>query len=134
MLLSRRLSQRVIRASLSLGTLALLVSSGFAATPQAVNLGPEDQSKPISVTVWLHPHNKATLDSMVQDMYDKSSPSYHRFLTLKEFNKQFAPTAKDAATVRDFLNSSQSNSDGSTSSHRVRAPRPRGLRRCSQSP
>ena len=105
MLLSRRLSQRVIRASLSLGTLALLVSSGFAATPQAVNLGPEDQSKPISVTVWLHPHNKATLDAMIQDMYDKSSPSYHRFLTLQEFNKQFAPTAKDAATVRDFLNS-----------------------------
>jgi subtilase family serine protease len=102
---SKHLSRIGGRFSLSLGTLALIVSSGFAATPQTTNLGHEDQSRPISVTVWLNLHNKATLDAMVQDMYDKSSPNYHRFLTLKEFNKQFAPTAKDAATVRDYLTS-----------------------------
>ncbi len=101
---SKHLSQIGVRFSLSLGSLALIVTSGFAATPQATNLGPEDQSKPISVTVWLNLHNKATLDAMVQDMYDKSSPNYHRFLTLSEFKKQFAPTAKEAATVRDYLN------------------------------
>ena len=100
MFLRRRLQQMCM----SLGTCALMVSSGLAASPsQSTNLGPEDQSKQISVTVWLNLHNKAALDSMVQGMYDKSSPNYHRFLTMKEFKTQFAPTAKDAATVRDFL-------------------------------
>src|ERR1700722_13816146 len=69
--LNRRLAQMGIRVSLSLGTLAFMVSSAFAATPQATNLGPEDQSKQISVTVWLNMHNKAALDTMVQQMYDK---------------------------------------------------------------
>jgi subtilase family serine protease len=101
--LNRRLAQMGIRVSLSLGTLAFMVSSAFAATPQATNLGPEDQSKQISVTVWLNMHNKAALDTMVQQMYDKGSPNYHKFLTLKEFKAQFAPTANEAATVRDFL-------------------------------
>jgi subtilase family serine protease len=81
-----------------------MVSSGLAASSiQSTNLGPEDQSKQISVTVWLNLHNKAALDAMVQGMYDKTSSNYHKFLTMKEFKTQFAPTAKDAATVRDFL-------------------------------
>jgi subtilase family serine protease len=102
--LSKRLSQLGIRISLSLGVLTLIVGSGFAATPnQSTNMGPEDESKQISVTVWLNLHNKAALDTMVQQMYDKTSPNYHQFLTLKQFKAQFAPTAKDAATVRDFL-------------------------------
>jgi subtilase family serine protease len=102
--LSRRLSQIGIGVSLSLGALALIVSSAFAATPQVTkNLGPEDQSKPISVTVWLNLHNKAALDTAVEQMYDKSSPNYHKFLTREEFKTQFAPTAKDTATVSKFL-------------------------------
>jgi subtilase family serine protease len=100
MFLRRRLQQMCM----SLGTCALMVSSGLAASSsQSTNLGPEDQSKQISVTVWLNLHNKAALDAMVQGMYDKTSPNYHKFLTMKEFKTQFAPTAKDAATVRDFL-------------------------------
>ncbi len=102
--LSRRLSQIGIGVPLSLGALALIVSSAFAATPEVTkNLGPEDQSKPISVTVWLNLHNKAALDTAVEQMYDKSSPNYHKFLTMKDFKTQFAPTAKDTATVSKFL-------------------------------
>jgi subtilase family serine protease len=67
------------------------------------DLGPEDQSKQISVTVWLNLHNKAALDTIVEQMYDKTSPNYHKFLTMKEFKTQFAPTAKDIAAVRNFL-------------------------------
>ena len=99
----RPLPQMCIRISLSLGMLALMIGSGFAAPTLQTTLGPEDQSKQISVTVWLNLHNKASLDAMVQDMYDSSSPNYHKFLTLKDFKAQFAPTAKDAATVRDYL-------------------------------
>jgi subtilase family serine protease len=100
---NRRLSQMCIRASLSLAIFALATGSGFAASSQATTPSPEDESGQISVTVWLNLHNKAALDDMVQDMYDKTSPNYHRFLSLKDFKEQFAPTAKEAATVRDFL-------------------------------
>jgi subtilase family serine protease len=86
-----------------LGVLALVAGSAFAAPPQATNMGPEDQSKQISVTVWLNLHNKAALDTMVQQMYDKTSANYHQFLTLKQFNDQFAPTAKEAGVVSVFL-------------------------------
>jgi len=103
--LNRRLSQLGVQVCLSLGILALIATPGFSAsTTDTKIMGPENESKQISVTVWLNLHNKATLDAMVQDMYDKSSPNYHRFLTLSEFKKQFAPTAKEAATVRDYLN------------------------------
>ena len=101
--LNRRLSRMGILASLSLGIFALMTGSGFAATHMQADLGPEDQSKQISVTVWLNLHNKAALDTIVEQMYDKTSPNYHKFLTMKEFKTQFAPTAKDIATVRNFL-------------------------------
>ncbi len=67
------------------------------------NLGPEDQAKQITVTVWLNQHNKADLDALVQQMYDKTSPNYHHWLTLEQYAAKFAPTAKEAAMVRDFL-------------------------------
>jgi subtilase family serine protease len=96
------------RVSLSLTLAAVLgvlamAGSAFAAPPQATNMGPEDQSKQISVTVWLNLHNKAALDTMVQQMYDKTSANYHQFLTMKQFNDQFAPTAKEAGVVSAFL-------------------------------
>jgi subtilase family serine protease len=71
--------------------------------PAATNLGPEDPDLQISVTVWLNLHNRSTLDALVQDIYDETSPSYHHFLTMAEYKTQFAPTANDAAVVGDFL-------------------------------
>src|ERR1700722_3053272 len=56
--------------------------AGAQSSPQpATNLGPEDPDTQISLTVWLNLHNRSTLDALVQDMYDKTSASYHRFLT-----------------------------------------------------
>jgi subtilase family serine protease len=90
--------------AVALGVFALTAGLAFAApAAQGTNMGPEDASKQISVTVWLNLHNKAALDTAVQQMYDKTSPNYHKFLTLKQFNEQFAPTAKEAGVVRDFL-------------------------------
>lgn len=86
-----------------LGVLALTVGSAHAASPTPAVVGPEDQNKQISVTVWLNLHNKATLDDMVKNMYDESSPNYHHFLTKDQYQSQFAPSAADAAQVRSFL-------------------------------
>src|ERR1700721_3395785 len=93
-----------IRPSLWLAVLALMLSPVVVAAPnQGTNMGPEDESKVISVTVWLNFHNKAALDSLVQQMYDKNSPNYHHWLTMEQYKTPIDPTAKDAAVVRDFL-------------------------------
>jgi subtilase family serine protease len=84
-----------IRLSLWLAVLALMLSPVVVAAPnQGTNMGPEDESKVISVTVWLNFHNKAALDSLVQQMYDKDSPNYHHWLTMGEYKTQFAPHRK----------------------------------------
>ncbi|MGA7380247.1 MAG: S53 family peptidase [Terriglobales bacterium] len=87
---------------------ALLAVSGFAqssgrAVAKTQNLGPENPSKVITVTVWLQQHNKAALDEMVRSMYRPGSQTYHHFLTREQYRSQFAPTAADAAQVRDYL-------------------------------
>jgi subtilase family serine protease len=82
-------------------------SSSFLANAQ--NLGAEDASKEISVTVWLQLRNKAALDSMVRDIYDTNSPNYHHFLTREQYRSQFAPSAQDAGTVRAYLSSNKLN-------------------------
>jgi subtilase family serine protease len=84
---------------------ALAVPAHGIASNQRVNLGPEDQSAQISVTVWLKLRNEAALDALLQQMYDKNSPNYHRWLNAGQFKSQFGPTAQDVATVRDFLES-----------------------------
>ena len=86
---------------LGLGVFAL--AAGTASAQQMAKMGPEDSTKQISVTVWLNLHNKATLDSMVEQMYDPNSRNYHHFLTMAEAKKQFLPTTEDVATVRSFL-------------------------------
>jgi subtilase family serine protease len=100
MRLPSRVSQMGVRLSLWLGVLALMAGSAFA---QGTNMGPENEGRQISVTVWLNLHNKAGLDALVQELYDKDSPNYHHFLTMEQFKTQFSPTAKEAATVRDYL-------------------------------
>jgi len=88
---------------LGLAVFVFMAGPAFATPNQGTNLGPEDLNKQITVTVWLNLHNKATLDSMVEAMYDPDSPSYHHFLTLEQYKTQFAPTAKEAAAVSKFL-------------------------------
>ncbi|MGA7300543.1 MAG: S53 family peptidase [Candidatus Sulfotelmatobacter sp.] len=90
--------------------LTLLAVTGFAlsagrSAQKAQNLGPEDPSKVISVTVWLNQHNKATLDELVREMYRPGSPTYHHFLTHAQYLSRFAPTTGDAAQVREYLTS-----------------------------
>ena len=89
-----------VRVCFCFAVVALLAGSAFG---QGTQLGPEDSEKQISITVWLNLHNKADLDALVRDLYDKNSASYHHWLTMQQFKSRFAPTAKEAAVVRDFL-------------------------------
>lgn len=97
--------------------LAMSACLAFAATTYTISnntprlpsnariLGPENAAKSMTVTLWLKQHNKAELDALVKQMYQKGSPNYHKFLTRDQYNARFAPTAQDAAAVRTFLTS-----------------------------
>ncbi|HTA51563.1 MAG TPA: protease pro-enzyme activation domain-containing protein [Candidatus Acidoferrum sp.] len=100
---SGRLSQLTAVFCVFLGLLAPLARKAAAAPNQGTNMGPEDTSKVISVTVWLNLHNKPALDALAQQIYDKGSPNYHQWLTISQFRAQFAPTAQDVTGVREFL-------------------------------
>jgi subtilase family serine protease len=71
----------------------------------AKNLGTEDPSKLMEVSLWLQPHNRAQMDQLASDLYDRNSPNYRHFLTSAQFASRFAPSAAEAKTVREFLES-----------------------------
>jgi kumamolisin len=49
------------------------------------------------------PHrNQAALDSLLQELYNPSSPSYRNFLTVEEFTTMFGPSQEDYDAVRSF--------------------------------
>ena len=74
---------------------------GFVAT--AKQIGRENASKTMSVTLWLKLRNQATLDRLAGELYDKNSPNYRHWLKAAELKEKFAPSAQDVKTVRQFL-------------------------------
>ncbi len=103
----RRIFPAVVLACLAVMLMAVPAFSQAAnssrALPNTQILGAEDQSKQISVTLWLNQHDKAGFDDLVRQMYDRNSPNYHHWLTLNEYKARFAPTAGDLAVVRQHL-------------------------------
>jgi len=100
---NRGVSRWRVAVPVWLGIVLLMAASAVAAPPQAATTGPANPNAQISVTVWLTLHNKATLDAMVSDMYDENSANYHQFLTPAQYKAQFAPSAKDVASVASYL-------------------------------
>src|SRR5271157_2559891 len=92
-----------------------LSSSAFAANGQvlanstprfvqnAQNLGPENPSKVINITVRLRQHNLAERDALPKQLYDPKSPLYQHWLTPAEYAARFGPTAQEGTVVKDFL-------------------------------
>jgi subtilase family serine protease len=76
---------------------------GYVAT--ARNLGHEDATKVIEVSVWLKMHQRNQFDALAQSLYDRTSANYHRWLKPQEIAARFAPTAQEVKTVREFLTS-----------------------------
>src|SRR5208282_6216543 len=69
----------------------------------AKNLGTENPSKTIEVSVWLQPHNRDEMDKLARQLYDKTSPNYRHFLSNSQIASRFAPSAEEAKTVKEFL-------------------------------
>jgi len=70
------------------------VSTGVAAR---VGDAPSSQSLKLALNLPLR--NEAELDSLIQQIYDPSSPNYHHYLTSQEFTDRFAPTQADYDAV-----------------------------------
>ena len=104
---ARRIFPAVVLACLAILLIAVPAFSQSARGVRDMSkvqiLGAENQSKQIAVTFWLNQRDKAGLDELVRQMYDRSSPNYHRWLTLDEYKTRFAPTAGDLAVVRQHL-------------------------------
>ena len=73
----------------------------YAAT--AKNLGTEDPTKTIEVSIWLNLHNRGEMDEVARQLYDGTSPSFRHFLKRSEIAERFAPTANEAKTVQRFF-------------------------------
>ncbi len=70
---------------------------------RAVDQGAADPTTLISVTAWLKLHNENQLDQIVQQLYNKKSSSFHKWLNQTEFNVSFSPTAQEVNAVQNFL-------------------------------
>jgi subtilase family serine protease len=69
----------------------------------AKNLGAENSTKVIEVTIWLQLHNRGQFDALTQSLYDRASANYHRWLKPSDIADRFAPTAQEAKTVQQFF-------------------------------
>jgi len=80
-----------------------LSNSTPAFVTHAQNLGPEDATKVINITVRLQQHNIADRDALLTQLYTPGSALYHKWLTAEQYAAKFAPSASEAAAVRQFL-------------------------------
>ena len=64
---------------------------------------PDDTQMHLSVILPLR--NQASMNGLLQRLYDRSSPDYHHFLTVAQFTEQFGPTEDDYAAVATYLRS-----------------------------
>jgi subtilase family serine protease len=78
-------------------------TAGYVSTSNIVRA--EDPSTMVEVSIWLNPHNRTELDALASDLYDRRSPNYRHWLKRSDIAARFAPTAAEAKTVRDFMES-----------------------------
>ncbi len=64
---------------------------------------PATQSLKLSIALPLR--NESQLHQVLQQLYDPRSPSYHQFLSVKEFTEQFGPSQEDYDAVISFAQS-----------------------------
>ncbi len=67
-----------------------LVSSG-----EAKSLGAVAGAQHLKLAITLPLRNEAQLDSLLSDIYNPASPSFHHYLTNEQFTAQFAPSQAD---------------------------------------
>ena len=75
------------------------------ANGQAQHIGRLPAAQSMRIVLVLPLRNQDALDSFLADLFDPSSPSYHRFLTVDQFTARFGPTQEDYDAVIRFAES-----------------------------
>jgi subtilase family serine protease len=56
----------------------------------------------LNLAIGLPLRNQAALTNLLEQINDPASPNYHKYLTPRQFNDQFAPSVADYAAVAEF--------------------------------
>jgi N-terminal domain of anti-restriction factor ArdC/Pro-kumamolisin, activation domain len=73
----------LLAAESASGQLVVGNTPGFVSSAQ--DLGPENPTRIIDVTLWLRLHNRADLDSLAKELYDPASSQYRHWLKRADF-------------------------------------------------
>ena len=96
----RMLRKQALALALAASIIAPAVLAGAPyptrETPKAVDLGTPstERNATVTVTVALKLRNTDEMMSLMQGLYSKGSPNFHRFLSTADFQARFAPTAE----------------------------------------
>lgn len=66
-------------------------------------LGNDRQDRTLQMSVGLALRNQDQLNTLLQNLYDPSSPQYHQYLTVAQFTQEFGPTADEQQAVINYL-------------------------------
>ncbi|HEY1889251.1 MAG TPA: protease pro-enzyme activation domain-containing protein [Steroidobacteraceae bacterium] len=84
-----------------------IANSTPAFVTTATKVGAATAAQRIEISLWLKPHNRAAMDALAQQLYDRSSPNYRHWLKPGDITARYAPTAAEAQVVRQFLQAHQ---------------------------
>lgn len=86
-------------------TLAMLSQLRAQASPSDRDLGPTSGAQIVTGSLVLNVRNLDALESYVASTQDPNSVSYHKFLSVPEFVRDYAPDSAQIAAVTKYLNS-----------------------------
>jgi subtilase family serine protease len=72
---------------------------GAVANGNAAVTGAVDPKQRLKLAIHLPLRNQAELTQLLHDLYDPKGPHFHKYLSVSEFTKRFAVTARDYNTV-----------------------------------
>ena len=74
--------------------------------PTTDNVTGSYSSSKMQIEVAVAPRDEAGLNTMLAALYDKNSPSYHRWLSTGQFDARYAPTPATQSAVAKYLSTS----------------------------
>jgi subtilase family serine protease len=103
---SRHVRLICLVAILAAGSVSVSAQRSASNVPASVqfskDLGPSDPTEEINITVHFQLPNRAAFDKAVDALYDRTSPTYHHWMTNADLRK-FAPTEAQRQVVREEL-------------------------------
>jgi len=66
-------------------------------------LGADQSNRKLQMSIGLSLRNQGQLNTLLQNLYDPSSSSYHQYLSVDQFAQEFSPTTTQQQAVIDYL-------------------------------